>query len=393
MAARREATLATISWISTTGGDWSDGANWQGGVVPGPADDAVMSLSNAETITVSMAETVQSVSFDDPAATFIETALGTLDASGNVTIDAASLTFDGKIAAGSTVTLNAGGDLSLGTVPPNTGTLVAGLLIGTVGTISVGGVVSPDVQAANTIAAPGTLALSATGLIDAGPIVIASAPDPEFNIEPANLITDAGSFGWPYQPVLTVAPANSTPPPLGFIVLTPDTVPAAASFAPFSSWKPAFLGVVPPCATPTWGLAIPTRSFGSGAPTVVGSGDGAIVTATGYRPEILAPGAGNETLLAGAGNDTLVAGNGATEMTGGSGSTEFLFSNGAGGVATISNFVHGQDFVALRDYGSNAVQGALASAAVEGGSATVTLPDNSRITFANIATLTADDFR
>jgi Ca2+-binding RTX toxin-like protein len=139
---------------------------------------------------------------------------------------------------------------------------------------------------------------------------------------------------------------------------------------------------------------MPPLAFSDAVPTVTGTGDGAVVSAIGYRPEVLAAGAGNETLIAAAGNDTLAAGNGATEMIGGTGDAIFLFVNGAsGGTVTIENFVPGQDFVALRGYGSAAGVNAIASEVVGGGSSTVTLPDKSRITFANVANLTANDFR
>ena len=61
--------MAAISWISTVGGDWSDGSNWQGGVVPGVTDDAVIEVSTAETITISAPVIVHSADIEDPAGT------------------------------------------------------------------------------------------------------------------------------------------------------------------------------------------------------------------------------------------------------------------------------------------------------------------------------------
>ncbi len=378
--------MATISWISTTGGDWSDGANWSGGVAPGAADDAVMALSNAETVTVSTAETVQAVSFDDPAATFIETATGTLVAAGDVTIDAASGDIGGPLDAGGNVTIDAVGSINIG------GPLVAGALSGTV---SVGAVFSP----ANTIAALGTFG-PAGGFIVGGPAVISPSSGPTISLGVVGAITtDWLSFGAPYQPIITVAPQNGASTP----ELIVSTVPAAAALTPFATGEaPAgFLNGPLPGASPEWARAMPSHAFGGGVamlaghvPTITGAGDGAVVSATGYRPEVLAAGAGNETLIAAAGNDTLAAGSGATEMIGGAGNAIFLFVNGAAGAAvTIENFVSGRDFVALRDYGFDADVDALATEVVVGGSATVTLPDNSRITFANVASLAVNDFR
>ncbi len=43
--------LATVSWISPTSGAWSVGANWSGGAVPGPLDDAIIDPTDI-TVTV-----------------------------------------------------------------------------------------------------------------------------------------------------------------------------------------------------------------------------------------------------------------------------------------------------------------------------------------------------
>ena len=39
------AFTADISWIGTSGASWNDGANWQGGAVPGASDTAVFALT------------------------------------------------------------------------------------------------------------------------------------------------------------------------------------------------------------------------------------------------------------------------------------------------------------------------------------------------------------
>jgi hypothetical protein len=89
-----------------------------------------------------------------------------------------------------------------------------------------------------------------------------------------------------------------------------------------------------------------------------------------------------------------LAGTGTAQMIGGSGPTTFLFADGnTGGAANVENFLPGQDFVAVRNYGSNAVQDALTGASVVACSTTITLADNSRITFIGVANLTQSDFR
>jgi Ca2+-binding RTX toxin-like protein len=153
---------------------------------------------------------------------------------------------------------------------------------------------------------------------------------------------------------------------------------------------------------------------GTGASTLIGGGSGAVIVGLGSNPDALVAGSGNETLVGsagggndlmfagtgtdamfgGSGNDTFIGASGAAQMVAGAGQEVFLFSQGsAGGSAVIWNFAQGADEVALLGYGANAVSNALASATVAFGSTTISLPDNTRITFANIADLKASDFR
>ena len=149
---------------------------------------------------------------------------------------------------------------------------------------------------------------------------------------------------------------------------------------------------------------------GSGLSTVVGAGAGAVIVGRGAAGGVLIAGSGAETLVgsadggndmmfagsgpnvlyAGTGNDTFVAAHGDAQMIAGRGRDLFLFSNGAaGGAVTIWNFAQGQDHLALFGYGTNAVSGALASAVKDTSTIyttmTITLPDNTRITFGNFA--------
>lgn len=124
-------------------------------------------------------------------------------------------------------------------------------------------------------------------------------------------------------------------------------------------------------------------SFAGGADTLVG-GTGGDLEVAGTGNDIMFGGSGPDTMLAGIGNDVMVAGSGPDLL---------VFSNGqAGGSDTIWNFAPGTDFVFLANYAPNIVQTALASAVTSGGSTTITLTDNTRITFGGITQLTASNF-
>ena len=97
--------MAAISWISTVGGDWSDGSNWQGGVVPGVTDDAVIEVSTAETITISAPVIVHSADIEDPAGTLNITASGLLTAVTDVRLAITFFVTGGQIDAGGVVTI------------------------------------------------------------------------------------------------------------------------------------------------------------------------------------------------------------------------------------------------------------------------------------------------
>jgi Ca2+-binding RTX toxin-like protein len=152
---------------------------------------------------------------------------------------------------------------------------------------------------------------------------------------------------------------------------------------------------------------------GTGKATLFGGGDGDQLYAAGSRDQALHAGAGNETLFGGfasgadtfyggtgaaqitggLGNDTFVAGTGSATITSGLGSNQFVFTNGqAGGTELIQGFTSGRDLVDLQDYGKNEVAKALKSQTVVGGSDTITLSDNTTITFAGVQNLTASDF-
>ena len=134
---------------------------------------------------------------------------------------------------------------------------------------------------------------------------------------------------------------------------------------------------------------------GMGAATLFGGGNGDQLFAIGGVGQALHAGAGNET-LSGAfsgGADTFYGSAGATSIIGGSGNDTFVFTNGeAGGSATIQGFSHGSDVIDLQGYGKNAVSEALKSQHKMGGNDTITLADNTSVTFLGVSNLTTSDF-
>jgi Ca2+-binding RTX toxin-like protein len=101
---------------------------------------------------------------------------------------------------------------------------------------------------------------------------------------------------------------------------------------------------------------------------------------------------GSSTMIGGSGNDTFFAGSGSTQITGEGGTNQYAFINGeAGGSEVITDFKSG-DLVVLIGYGANTeVANALATVKTAGGFTTMTLGDNTKITFIGTPTLNASN--
>lgn len=120
---------------------------------------------------------------------------------------------------------------------------------------------------------------------------------------------------------------------------------------------------------------------GSGNETLNAAASSANVTAFGGSGST-----GGNSLVGGAGNDVYVAGTGSDTMVDGAGSNQFVFSIGnAGGNDFIAGYT-ASDSVGLFNYGVGEAAAALATARVAGGSTTIMLTDNTKITFENYGT-------
>ena len=146
--------------------------------------------------------------------------------------------------------------------------------------------------------------------------------------------------------------------------------------------------------------------------TIFGGGNGDVIFARGSARNLIAAGSGNETLsgagssgdniffntvgnsliLGGSGNDTFFVGSGNSTVNGGIGADVFAIQSGsAGGTVSISNF-NSSERVTLLGYGPNERSNAIANQVNSGGSTTITLSDNTRITFVGISSISNSSF-
>ena len=123
-----------------------------------------------------------------------------------------------------------------------------------------------------------------------------------------------------------------------------------------------------------------TYNAGAGAETINASLSGAnnVMWASGSSSS-------SDLLVGGSGNDTLIAGPGTDTLTGGAGNNRFVFLDGrGGGTAQVTDFTT-QDTVELLGYGTAAAATALNNAVSSGGNTTLTLSDNTQITFLGVS--------
>jgi uncharacterized repeat protein (TIGR01451 family) len=111
-----------LSWINPLGGRWSDPANWSGGVVPGPADIAYITLLGNYTVVVDRSMSVGTLTLGIPAAG------PTLWVSGNNSGGDVTLTVNNDFNSSGTVRLESRDQgwqshLTVGGLFTNTGTI------------------------------------------------------------------------------------------------------------------------------------------------------------------------------------------------------------------------------------------------------------------------------
>jgi Ca2+-binding RTX toxin-like protein len=152
---------------------------------------------------------------------------------------------------------------------------------------------------------------------------------------------------------------------------------------------------------------------GSGRATLFGGGNDDQLYAGGSKRQALHAGSGNETLFGGfaSGNNTFYGGSGSDQIIGGGGSNTFVGGTGSAtitaGASNLFEFIKGaaggtdlvegltnasQVNIDLNGYGPNEATHAVATQTSAGGSVTITLTDNTTVTFQNISHLTTANF-
>lgn len=144
---------------------------------------------------------------------------------------------------------------------------------------------------------------------------------------------------------------------------------------------------------------------GTGGGNLIVAGSGTETIFSGQLPDVTRGGIGSPSaVFLGSGTDKLAVGPEATFVQAGTGNATvfagaerygsfargdlFAFTDGtAGGTMELHGFRPGEDLISLQGYGSGAVQAALASASVSGGSTVLTLPDSTRITLFGLASI------
>jgi RTX calcium-binding nonapeptide repeat (4 copies) len=255
------------------------------------------------------------------------------------------------------------------TIAGSSGALVATVGVGGGGALVVGGTgsgVVTDVGSNDTVAA-GTGAMSVTG---SGNNLLAFG-----GIGGLQFVGAAGS-----STVLAAAGGANTVALAGGQVLVAVQPSASVAVSGSSGAATLYGGVSSDVALQNSGGSV-LYAAGFGNETLNGAGASAGNQLFGgldpNGADLIVGGSGNDTLVAGSGADTLV-GNGASDL--------FVFFQ-ANGAAAPQDYVGGyqsNDLVLLAGYGAAAASIAEAGATSSGGNTTITLADNTRITFLGV---------
>jgi hypothetical protein len=105
--------MSTVNWISAQGGDWSTGANWEGGSVPGSTDAADITLPGVYTVTVASHVSADNLTINTTGAMLDESSAGSLTLSGGLSLYNGAVFLNGANSIGASVDV-VGGLLAVG---------------------------------------------------------------------------------------------------------------------------------------------------------------------------------------------------------------------------------------------------------------------------------------
>ena len=106
-------TMSTVNWISAQGGDWSTGANWEGGSVPGSTDAPDVTLPGVYTVTVASHVSAGNLTINATGETLDESSAGSLTLSGSLSLYNGAVFLNGANSIGASVDV-VGGLLAVG---------------------------------------------------------------------------------------------------------------------------------------------------------------------------------------------------------------------------------------------------------------------------------------
>ncbi len=163
--------LSTVSWINASGGNWSTGANWSGGVVPNATQDAIINVAVTGPIMITSADIARSLT----------------DTTASLDLDGGSLWLAGASSVSQNVTisvysvLDSSGNLTVGGALSESG----GVLTGS-GTVTVDGLLTWT---------GGTMSGSGTTLAE-GSLQLGNAAASDSELLAARTLQNAGSATW-----------------------------------------------------------------------------------------------------------------------------------------------------------------------------------------------------
>jgi hypothetical protein len=95
--------MSTVNWESALGGDWSDGTNWELGLVPASNAEVQIALPGAYAVSITSDVTAASLTVNATGGTLTETGAGSLTLSGGLSLYNGAVFLNGANSIGGAV--------------------------------------------------------------------------------------------------------------------------------------------------------------------------------------------------------------------------------------------------------------------------------------------------